>query len=182
MGWHREAHRATPPDNTACIKPRAAWWAVGPRKRFAVRGIHHNVFEGQMLFDRQAALDLGGYPPKDSGQAAALLARFKKAGRLYTWNPGDPWVSYVYRWGDGADHVSARKGRPTRDNDFGDGTPLIPEGADPIAWAQERLEPQFRNLVQGAEKQGCATALARNIASCLPSTKIVSDGPRRHVQ
>jgi hypothetical protein len=134
----------------ACAKPRAAWWVLGPRTGpFDCRGIHHNVFEGQMVFYREAALALGGYPPLNSGQAKALLDAFKREGQLYTWNPADTDVSYVYRWGDGADHVSARRG-PGRDTDFGNGQPLIPSG-DPLTWAADRLQGQFPALADAMQ-------------------------------
>jgi len=143
-----------------CAKARTAWWAVGPADRLDVRGIHANTFEGQMLFMRGRALDLGGYPPLDSGQAAALLRAFDKAGELHTWRPAPEDTSYVYRWADGADHVSARKGRSPRDADFGDGSPLI-EGADPRAWAKDRLKLQFAAIINGArDTLGDTEALA----------------------
>ena len=132
-----------------CAKPRAAWYCTGSRDSFNVRGPAHNVFEGQMVFDRQRALQLGGYPPLHSGQAQALLRKFGDAGELYAWNPPDCDISYVYRWGGGADHVSARKGL-TCDDDFGGGAPLVPE-SDPVAWASKRLESQFRRLAEGVE-------------------------------
>ncbi len=142
-----------------CAKARAAWWAVGPRERFEVRGPCHNVFEGQMVFERQEALRLGGYPPRVSGQAKALLEAFRRAGKLYTWNPADEDISYVYRWKDGLQHVSAR-GDNARghaafadcNSDFGAGKPLIPRG-DPLARARDRLASQFRMLGFGIGPQ-----------------------------
>jgi len=143
--------------SASCVKAQAAWWVTGPREGpFDNRGIHHNVFEGQMVFDRDRALELGGYPPVDSGQAKALLDAFGRAGELHTWNPADEDVSYVYRWGDGADHVSSRKACPPgraaagQDADFGDGRPLIPDG-DPRTWARARLHEQFRGLARGVQ-------------------------------
>lgn len=136
-----------------CAKPGAACFVTGPRQGpFQCRGIHHNVFEGQMVFRRERALELGGYPPKDSGQAKALLDAFGRAGELHEWNPADAHVSYVYRWGDGLDHVSARKDA-TRDADFGRGEPLISAGVqEPRTWAAERLQPVFRALAEGAPR------------------------------
>jgi len=143
-----------------CAKPRAAWYCVGPRDFFDVRGPCHNVFEGQMVFDRERALQHGGYPPLHSGQAKALLRKFGKAGELYAWNPPDRDISYVYRWGGGLDHVSASR-RLTRDNDFGGGQPLI-DGPDPVAWARKRLESQFRRLAEGVQAR-CSRADAAAI-------------------
>jgi hypothetical protein len=92
---------------TSCAKPRCAWYGVGPPGAWQLRGIRHNIFEGQMVFRRERALELGGYAMVDSGQARALLEAFRRAGELHTWEPR-PWeVSYVYRWGDGLRHVSA---------------------------------------------------------------------------
>jgi hypothetical protein len=160
-----QASRLTPP---FCVKPGAAWWVHGPREGpFDVRGIHHNIFEGQMVFERERALALGGYPPLDSGQAKALLDAFHKAGELHTWNPNAYQTSYVYRWGDGADHVSGRPqattaagGGPGRDQDWGEGQPIVPEfdasgarvGNDAATWARARLHGPFRALAAGAAK------------------------------
>ena len=117
----------------SCVKPRAAWWAVGPADSWELRGPCHNVFEGQMLFRRRRALDLGGYPPKVSGQAKALLGAFARAGELETWNPRRPDISYIYRWSDGLHHISgsgnttkSHTGFAHKNQDFGDGRALLP--------------------------------------------------------
>ena len=151
LPWHLSMLTARLAEQGAsCAKPRAAWWGVGQGVNWAVKGErpHHNVFEGQMLFRTLDALKLGGYPPLDSGQAKALLDKFKRKGLLHTWNPPDERVSYVYRWADGVSHVSARKGRPNTDKDFGGGRPLIPPEAAPVAWATARLQgqPTYRAL------------------------------------
>ncbi len=57
-----------------------------------------------------------------------------------------PWQEL---WGGGLDHVSARKGL-TRDDDFGGGEPLIPQGG-PVVWARKRLTAQFRRLAEGVQ-------------------------------
>ncbi len=155
MPWHLtqcvEALRAHP--GALCAKPKAAWWALGPRAHFrAVKGPCHNVFEGQMVFDRTGALVLGDYPPRVSGQARALLKKFRKAGELHTWNPEPADISYVYRWDDGLHHISGMGNNAKshdafgdRNRDFGDGEPLIPAD-DPIEWARERLAGPFDQL------------------------------------
>ena len=164
----------------AMVKPRGAWWAVGPRDSFEVKGPKHNVFEGQLVFDRQAALDLGGYPPKVSGQAKALMDKFIKARRrqgvstpcastdrqgvstpcpcFYRFDPY-PFISYVYRWGDGLCHISgggdnekSHKDFAARNTDFGDGQPLIPGGQHPREWARARMAPLFDRLLDGIRK------------------------------
>jgi len=131
-----------------CAKGRGAWFMVGTE----VRGIRHNVFEGQMVFSRARALELGGYPPRHSGQAKALLGKFHKAGELVKigdWADGPP--SYVYRWDQGVGHISALGNRPeslamfqARNTDFGDGGPLTPADLTPywealLARAREDL-------------------------------------------
>jgi hypothetical protein len=172
--------------SASCVKAQAAWWVTGPREGpFDNRGIHHNVFEGQMVFDRDRALELGGYPPVDSGQAKALLDAFSRAGELHTWNPPDEHVSYVYRWGDGADHVSSRKACPpsvwracapgrgatSQDADFGDGRPLVPDG-DPRTWARARLSGQFGKLLmrfkRRLSRRGYAVLSERLLAAVRP--------------
>jgi hypothetical protein len=90
-----------------CAKPETAWYGVGPAGRWELHGVRANNFEGQMVFDRARALELGGYAPLDSGQALALLRAFQAAGELHTWTPPPHELSYIYRWGDGLEHVSA---------------------------------------------------------------------------
>jgi hypothetical protein len=110
-----------------------------------VRGIRHNIFDAQMLFERQRALELGGYAPLASGQAKALLDRFAEAGELHTWEPPEDEVSYVCRWGDGVRHISAGGNAPgsteafaAHNRDFGAGQPLAP-ATDADQWAAARL-------------------------------------------
>ncbi len=155
LPWHLSncvrVLQATP--RARCAKPRSAWWALGPPEDFKVRGPKHNSFEGQMVFERDRALALGGYPAKDSGQALALMRAFKRAGDLEVFEPDCPEeISYVYRWNDGLWHISGRGNRPgnheafaEKNDDFGDGQPLIP-GDDPLAWARQRLAGQFERL------------------------------------
>ena len=120
-----------------CVKPHGAWYMPDGE----VHGIHHNMFEGQFVFDRERALGLGGYPPKHSGQAAELMRKFYKAGQFRQFEPW-PGPSYVYRWGQGIGHISslgdpekapdegknasALKEFQRSNTDFGDGEPLTP--------------------------------------------------------
>ncbi|MCK4283144.1 MAG: glycosyltransferase family 2 protein [Candidatus Brocadiae bacterium] len=169
LPWHLRQcvsallERGGPPAQcgTGCVKPGAAWWGVGPREGFELRGPCHNVFEGQMVFGRRRALELGGYPPKVSGQAKALLAKFRKAGELYAWNPADRDISYIYRWAGGLHHISgggdnvrSHRAFGARNQDFGEAQPLIPAGPAPIeAWARARLRRQFARLPACSRRQ-----------------------------
>ena len=157
LPWHLTGgvERLSEWEGVACVKPKGAWWAVGPRDDFTVRGVRHNVFEGQMVFRRRRAIELGGYPPEVSGQARALLEAFQQAGEFRMFDPRRG-VSYVYRWGDGLHHVSGggdstqshrEFGRGNRD--FGDGRPLL-DSSDPFEWATRRLEPLSEKLRQGS--------------------------------
>ena len=153
QGLSRACRRAT------CAKSRCGWWALGRSECWELQGgVHHNTFEGQMVFDRERALALGGYPPKMSGQAADLLTKFRDEGELAQYRPADRDVSYVYRWADGLGHVSGCSGKGQarqaeflrRNKDFGLGRdgkqqPLIPSG-NPILWARARMAGQFRIL------------------------------------
>ena len=160
--------RARPGEGwAACVKPTRAWFAVGPRERFSVRGPTKNVFEGLMVFRREVALKLGGYAARVSGQCVPLLEAFKRAGLLHTWTPAPRDVSYVYRWGDGVHHISGGGDNRASHDAFGAGNrdfglgpdgrrqPLIPlfrsaiQGTQsPIAWARARLAPQFARLTR----------------------------------
>jgi len=149
------------------VKPRGAWWALGPnlpalpsgegrgKGSFSIKGPCHNVFEGQVVFDREEALRLGGYPPKVSGQARALIEKFQEAGKFLRFDPW-PYISYVYRWGDGLHHISGsgdthdnHKAFAARNTDFGDGEPLIPRNAHLRTWAIQRLGPIWTCLIEG---------------------------------
>jgi len=107
------------------VKARGAYFLCGPRRALQNKGVRHNVFEGTMVFYRQAALDVGGYPPLHSGQALALWRAFgTQRARL----PLPP--TYAYRWADGVGHISAvaagHKGNAkaayrARNQDYGSG-------------------------------------------------------------
>lgn len=155
LPWHLESLMQAQAESRAeCIKPKAAWWIKGHRDKLNVAPRpHHNVFEGQMLFEREAAVAREGYADKATGQCRRLIERFRKACKLREWNPDDLDVSYCYRWADGTCHISAiQKQELThqqfarRNRDFGDGTPIVPTGGA-TAWARERLQPQFAQLV-----------------------------------
>lgn len=130
-----------------CAKGRGAWYVLGTLPDLQVRGVHHNVFEGQMVFYRGRALELGGYPPMHSGQAKALLGAFFKAGELVKIaDDAGGGVSYVYRWAQGVGHISTFKNRPNslqrfqaENHDFGDGRPLEPADLTPY-WRALRCE------------------------------------------
>jgi hypothetical protein len=141
--------------DVGCVKSAGAYYMKGALSTqdsglstgLSVRGPCHNVFEGTMVFRREEALALGGYPPLHSGQAKALLKRFADAGRLFK-IPDDHAVpqdsglstqdspalpSYVYRWANGVGHISSignkadAAERFRRENgDFGKGELLTP--------------------------------------------------------
>ena len=172
LPWHLthcvEALRADP--IARMVKPRGAWYVLGRRDGdLTVRGIHHNVFEGAFVFDRRQALRYG-YPPTDSGQAAALGRAFTDDGLFHRFDPY-PFVSYVYRWADGLGHVSAAKTGEkfaAQNRDFGDpvGEGLLPHRHLAIGnwqcfmarqamarqWATQRLSHYFDALDQGASE------------------------------
>ncbi len=168
LPWHlSRAVAALLARDVGCVKARGAWYLTGPRDALECQGVHHNVFEGTMVFRRQEALDLGGYPPKHSGQAKALMDAFERAGRLYkisddgnddprrfpavvSTQDGKPsaeqcQVSYAYRWHDGVGHISGIGNKPgalqrfeAQNRDFGNGQPLTPGDLEPY-W--EALAP-----------------------------------------
>ena len=165
LPWHLSeavAALSAPPGQArpSCAKSHCGWWALGRRECWELQGgVHHNTFEGQMVFRRERALELGGYPPKMSGQAADLLAAFRRAGELNLYRPADGDVSYVYRWADGVGHVSACSGQGAthqrewnvRNPDFGHGPdglplPLIPS-SNARLWAAAHLAGQFHVLL-----------------------------------
>ncbi len=148
LPWHlRQCVEALEDSGADCVKPRGAWWLRGPRDDFSARGPCHNVFEGQMAFDRRSAIDLGGYSREDSGQAKHLLNAFKAANAFERFEP--ELISYCYRWGHDGAHVSAVQGEgwAESNNDFGGVEPLIPADAAPIRWAMNRMQPPLQRLL-----------------------------------
>jgi len=159
-------------DGAACAKARAAWYAKGPRDGWTLAGKRCNLFEGQMVFKRLAALALEqpAYPPLHSGQAAALWAEFGRLRVAHPYRPPTEWLSYVYRWADGPGHASLGKnkvGAPglfaKQNQDFGGAAPLI-SGPDPLAWARQRLAVQFRHLADEIERTLGSDAAAQPAA------------------
>ena len=132
----------SPEGGVGCVKSCGAWYMTGSPPALTVNGIHHNVFEGTMVFERDEALALCGYPPLHSGQAKALMDAFAKAKWLYAIpddEGGGP--SYVYRWADGVGHISGIGNRAdtaarfkAQNRDFGVGQPLTPGDLTPY-WA-----------------------------------------------
>ena len=96
------------PPQATCVRSNLAWFGLGPRGAWRLRGPCRNVWEGLMVFERERALSLGGYALLDSGQAKVLLEAFARTGELHTWDPRLCDISYIYRWADGHRHVSAR--------------------------------------------------------------------------
>jgi len=160
LPWHlTRSVEALQALDVGAVKSAGGWYMKGRAPALEVRGPCHNVFEGTMVFRREEALALGGYPPLHSGQAKALLGAFEKAGRLYRIPddyvgarpptagelavpaPSTPGPSYVYRWANGVGHISAVGNKPesaerfrASNQDFGDGSPLTPGDLAPY-WA-----------------------------------------------
>jgi hypothetical protein len=176
LPWHVDMLvREWSQGESACVKPRAGWYVLGHDPKLTIRSTpHHNTFEGQMLFERDTARKLGGYPSTHSGQARALMGAFRKAGQLHTWNPDDARVSYCYRWADGAHHISAIGNKANaatqfaeRNTHYGDGRPII--SGDWMEWARDRLAPIWHALmaewmrIYGDGKREVADALCAQI-------------------
>jgi hypothetical protein len=154
LPWHlSRSVAALLREEVDCVKSSGGWFMSGalrpsqgaPRTVelgaiLQVPGIRHNVFEGTMLFRREAALGRGGYPELHSGQAKALLDAFARAKRLFVIPDREPagasgevatTVSYVYRWSQGVGHISAIGNGPDAlarfsggNRDLGDGSPI----------------------------------------------------------
>ena len=152
--------------DVGCVKSGGGWYMKGVLPSLSVRGPCHNVFEGTMVFGRDEALELGGYPPLHSGQAKALMRAFKNAGRFHAIPDDYPGpsasslkppacVSYVYRWANGLGHISsignqaqAREKFRRANRDFGNGAPLTPGDLAPY-W--RALEPHIRRYAGAAD-------------------------------
>jgi len=169
LPWHLSQCVDALQDGEAdCVQPGGAWWCTGRRDSFKVKGPRHNVFEGQMAFDRRVAIDLGGYSPKDSGQARDLMERFKEHNSFRKWEPEK--LSYCYRWGDGWTHISAAKsGAKFADGNanFGGSNPLIPDSADPVSWAMDRMRPIWGLLLRRLPDETARCRMEANLTGYL---------------
>ena len=165
-----------PRPQTSCVKPEAAWWVTGDGGGLDVKGPRHNVFEGQMVFCRRAAVELGGYSPKDSGQAKDLLRRFDGHDMLELFRP-EPGFSYCYRWSRAVHHVSA-SGCGDRFADgncnFGEERHLIPVAQDPLTWALNRLRPAWRRFLRKLPSDTNRDRLEAAVEAYLQDTRACS--------
>jgi len=80
-----------------CSKSRCGWWALGRRECWELQGgVHHNTFEGQMVFRRDRALELTArrrpdliaaartaLQAGDPARAKTLLERAKQADKQF---------------------------------------------------------------------------------------------------
>jgi len=129
------ARHASPERQVKCTKVRASWEMVGGR----IIGKHASGNDGSLVFDREMALELGGYPPKQTGQGIALLHAFERAGAYAPVDQGEM-LSVVVRRDDGH-NLAARTPEEfrTRNTDFGlsesgAASPLTPADLEPV-WA-----------------------------------------------
>ena len=146
LSWHvSQALAALMGSDTAwCVRPRWAWRFNGPTGSETMHNIAGSwPYEGQMCFDGDRAIEVGGYSLVHSGQARALLNAFVARGRMAYYDPW-PWESYIYRYLTDHEHVSRTK-QATRCADFGDGKPLaIP----PAAQVYGRFWPKIGAWIQ----------------------------------
>ncbi len=149
LPWHlTRSVEALQQHDAGCVRSKAAHYITGQKSVPTYKGIHHNVYEGTMVFRRQEAIDLGGYALKHSGQAKALLRRFKNADRLYNIPEEEGRVSYAYRWADGVGHISgigngdeAKQTFKNKNADHGDTTVLKPGDLS----SYEQIIPNYNN-------------------------------------
>jgi hypothetical protein len=188
LPWHlSRSVAALRSSGAGCVKSAGAWYMTGSIPHLSVHGIHHNVFEGTMVFHADEADRLGGYPPLHSGQAKALLDAFAKAGRLFKIpDDYDPLAgsedrgagvcaarslpSYVYRWDDGCGHISGIGNRAdaaaqfrARNQDFGGGE-LTPADLAPYWDALAASDPRLSAAL-------CATRVAQAPQASCPSRR-----------
>jgi hypothetical protein len=150
LPWHLQQNMDALRDSEVqCVKPHGAWFVKGHRKSVIASGPKHNVFEAAMSFNRKKAIELGGYSHKMSGQAKTLKGSFKQADLHNRFEPD--LISFCCRWGHRGGHVSAIQDADrwgTANDDFGNGEPLIPNTADPVEWARDRMRQPFDRLCQ----------------------------------
>ena len=131
----------SPKGGVGCTKVRASWEMVGGR----IIGRHASGNDGSLVFDRQMALSLGGYPPKQTGQGIALLHAFEGAGAYAPVEQGEL-LSVVVRRDEGH-NLAARTADEfrARNTDFGSGEPLTPADLRPLrdslcSWAHQNMD------------------------------------------
>lgn len=87
------------------VKPEEAFYIRGELERtLRWEGVERNWFEAMTVFDREEAMDLGGYTDEVSGQTIRMIKRFKDKDSYVEYNPF-PAPSFVFRFGDGHFHI-----------------------------------------------------------------------------
>lgn len=130
LPWHLE-QACTHFEEGGMVKPEAAFRVDGRLDReLRWKGETSNWFEAMIMFDRNKALELGGYTEEVSGQTVRMIKRFKKNGLYKEFRP-KPTLSFLFRWDDDNFHIQGGKARHSerfgRENsDFGD-EPLRPK-------------------------------------------------------
>ncbi len=122
LPWHLSDAVARLSDGVPCTKVRRSWLM----KKGEIVGTHDAGNDGSMVFNREAALDLGGYARKQVGQSIDLLHRFLKADLCAPMAQGEMFSVVVRR--DAYTNVCLRSVQAFRgrNQDFGDGGPLRP--------------------------------------------------------
>lgn len=131
LPWHLRVMVEALTGRVRAVKVRRAWVLEDGR----ITGAHGAGNDASMVFDRQAALMVGGYPADQVGQNIRLLEKFKAAG-LYAHVDQGEMLSYVYRGRPGAPghNMAARSAAAfkAQNTDFGDGSPLTPAALTPL--------------------------------------------------
>lgn len=125
LPWHlEEAMRRI--ESGKMVKPKRAFYIRGDKDgRLAWQGLTRNWLEAMTVFDREAAMALGGYTDKVSGQTIRMVNRFKNNNCYEEYDP-NPAPSFIFRFADNHFHIQGgdkdEHERFARENtDFGDG-------------------------------------------------------------
>ncbi len=133
LPWHLSEAVRTLESGLECTKVRRAWRMRLVDGRWAITGREFGGNDGSMVFNRETALALGGYPDAQVGQNIKLLHAFQEAG-LYAPMDQHGIHGVVVRRTEGAHNVALKSAEAFRaaNTDFGNGEPLTPADLRPM--------------------------------------------------
>jgi len=132
LKWYVESLVYELESGAAAVKPEMAYVGTGPDDNILFKGPEANVFEAQLGFNLNKALEIG-YQDKQVGETISMMNKLSDINQLKLFKPSIGWPM-ICRYADGITHASCLQ-QPSqflRNRDFGDGNLLEPSDVSTI--------------------------------------------------